>query len=214
MTHPPYYPIELLHWCGMKDEHLYMVQDILHACPEHLNTLNKEQDNALMIAARLNNILIADFLLSQSINPKHKNNEGSALMVAIKYGNKDLVKMMTEKYSALIDWSVTDAKGKTAFHLAALKGYDFLFEVQSHTASILSLDDLGQHCLYDLADGYSFTNNYWCFELIQDFFEAKDLLQVNKKGQSIIEYMNHKIYTGILSLEPLSNILKQKINTN
>lgn len=194
ITKPDYYPIELLHWAGMQDKHLCMIEDILEQYPEYINTLNNHNDNALIIATRLNNIAIVKYLLEKTdIDYKQRNKEGNFFMIAIKYGHEKLVKMVTEEYLHKVDLNEKNYEGKTFAHLAANKGYDFIFENPEFIAPYIHIkDDFGQSCLYDALDGYVSHRNFWCFDLIQEHFTLDNLIETNNSSLNIINYFYKK----------------------
>lgn len=190
MNKPEYYPIELLHWSGMEDKHLVMVENILSVHPEYINTLNNHKDNALMIASRLNNIEIVKYLLENTeIDYKHINNEGNFFMIAMKYNHSSLVKVLWENYRDKIDFSLKVSENKTFLHLAAFKGYDFIFEDKDFCNEYIFIkDDRQQSCLFDLFDGYIHHKNYWCFDLIQEYFSKEQIQELNIDKMNIFEY--------------------------
>lgn len=189
-----YYPVELLHWSGMQDKHLCMVEDILNLFPEYINTVNNHQDNALIIATRVNNIKIVKYLLDKTqIDCKQKNKEGNFFMIAIKYGHENLVKMVMEEYLNKVDLEQKNYEGKTFAHLAAKKGYDFIFENQDFIAPYIHIkDDFGQSCLYDSLEGYVSHKNFWCFDLIQEHFSEDNLKETNKEKMNILDFFYKK----------------------
>jgi Ankyrin repeat len=194
MNKPEYYPIELLHWAGMEDKHLLMIEEILDAHPEYINTMNNHKDNALMIAARLNNIEIVKYFLDKTdIDYKHVSSEGNFFMVALKYNQKTLVKALLENYRNKIDLSCKTAEGKTFLHLAAYRGFDFIFEDQDLCKDYIFKKDINQQtCLFDLFDGYVSHKNYWCFDLIQEYFSREQIDEKNIENMTIFQYFFQK----------------------
>lgn len=194
MNKPEYYPIELLHWSGMEDKHLTMIEDILDVHPEYINTLNNHKDNALMIAARLNNVEIVKFFLEKTdIDYKHTSSEGNFFMVALKYNQKKLVKILLDNYRDKIDFSCKTPEGKTFLHLAAYRGFDFIFEENDLCKDFIFMKDVNnQTCLFDLFDGYVSHKNYWCFELIQEYFSNSQIQEKNKDNMNIFQYFFQK----------------------
>jgi ankyrin repeat protein len=106
MNQPEYYPIEFLHWSAQTSQGLKKVKEILELYPEYINTVNQNNDNALMIAARVNQREMVDYLLENTnINHRHTNHEGNFIAIAIKSKNIELVKHILTNYSGIIDFS-------------------------------------------------------------------------------------------------------------
>ena len=189
-----YYPIELLHWSGMEDKHLPMIEDILESYPEYINATNNHNDNALIIAARLNNIGIVKYFLEKTnIDYKHVSTEGNFFMVALKYNQKNLVKLLLENYKDKLDLTCKTTDDKNFLHLAAYRGFDFIFEDQELCKDYIFTKDINQQtCLFDLFDGYASHKKYWCFELIQEYFNYDQIHEKNIENMTIFQYFLKK----------------------
>lgn len=216
---PEYYPIELLHWAAMPDINLYMIEDILLFHPEYINYTNKDGDNSLMIAARVGNVEIVKFFLEKTnINFEQCSNQGDFFMIALHYGHKKLAELIFNDFSDKINPQRLNNKKENFFHLAALKGYDFIFEDYCFGEHINQLDIKNQHCLFNFVEGYPYHLNYWCFQLIQENFNPDFLFLKNKDNETILEYIyqlikkskisteNHNGYDSVV-YEPILNIL-------
>ena len=218
---PEYYPIELFHWSGMSDNTIYMIEDILSLNPEYINCKNKDNDNSLMIASRMGNIEIVKYFLEKTnIDFKHANEQGDFFMIAIKYGHKKQSELIFTNFIEKINTIQLNSKKETVLHLAALKGYDFIFENSSFLKNIKNLDINNKHCLFHLIEGYPEHLNYWCFELIQECFSIDFLLMKNKDNENILDYIQKLIHKSLLTdytfkiYEPILNILNQRIEAN
>ena len=59
-------------------------------------------------------------------------------------------------------------------------GFDFIFEDQELCKDYIFTKDTNQQtCLFDLFDGYASHKNYWCFELIQEYFNYDQIHEKN-----------------------------------
>lgn len=106
MSQLEYYPIEFLHWSAQISQGLVKVKEILELYPEYINTVNNNNDNALMIAARVNQREMVDYLLEYTnINHRHANHEGNFIAIALKNKNIELVKHILTNYSGIIDFN-------------------------------------------------------------------------------------------------------------
>ena len=218
-TSPEYYPIELLHWAAMPDTNLYMIEDILSFHPEYINHTNRDGDNSLMIAARVGNIEIVKFFLEKTnINFEQCSNQGDFFMIAIHYSHKKLAELIFYKFIDKIGIQRVNSKKENFFHLAALKGYDFIFEESSFIKHIKKLDIKNQHCLFHFVEGYPYHLNYWCFQLIQENFNLDLLFVKNQDNETILDYVhklikksktltNNPIVFNSTVYEPIVNIL-------
>lgn len=218
---PEYYPIELLHWAAMPDENIYMIKNILSFHPEYINHTNKDGDNSLMIASRIGNIEIVKFFLEKTnINFTQCSNEGNFFMIALKYGQQELAELIFTKFTDKFNLEQMNSKKETIFHLAALKGYDFIFEESSFSFGINKLDIKNQHCLFLFVEGYPYHLNYLCFELIQEYLNKNDLLIKNIQNETIFDYIDKIIQKSVLkadmakTYEPILNILNYKIGAS
>lgn len=83
-----------------------------------VNTVDREGNSLLMIAARTNNLGLARFLLDNRANPERRNPHGdSALMLAAMLGHQELVALMLERNPEL------NHAGWNALHYAAYSGH-------------------------------------------------------------------------------------------
>jgi len=83
-----------------------------------VNTVDREGNSLLMIAARNNNLDLARFLLDNRANPERRNPHGdSALMLAAMLGHQEMVALMLERKPEL------NHAGWNALHYAAFSGH-------------------------------------------------------------------------------------------
>ena len=136
---PKNYPIEVLHWAGMTDNCLSDLQTIIEESPELINTCTTDGDNALIIASRVNNPAIVQYLVEETaINIAQKGYHGNAFLVAVKENHQNIAMYLAKNG---VDIHAVNAEGKGAFHLAALNGNDditeFLLEKNSNIKDIV-----------------------------------------------------------------------------
>lgn len=209
-----YYPIEVLHWSGMNDDCLDDLKSILMHHPEYINVMNPYHDNCLMIASKMGNIKMVEFLVkSTEIDINHSNNDGNALNIAVSNNQTDIVKFLIE--NTFISTKQKNVQGKSIYHLAAQKGnadlVEFFLEKQ---LDITILDNKNRHCLFDLIESYVAHKNYWCFELIQENLPQNIFMTKGSDGKDILQYTEEikaskKI--GKELFDPLRLIIKSRL---
>ena len=190
-----FYPIELLHYAGMSDESLGDVKQILHAHPEFANattSFRDVQDNALIIASRVGNYKIVQFLMEETqIDYNFTNKDGNAFLTAVKYGHNDIVKYFLD---TSIDNASGNAGGQNCFFLYARQGNDTLIELfLEHNLTLNIFDKYQQNVLFSFIDGYASHKNYWCFDLLQENLDIDILFTKNRDGKDIISYIQNMI---------------------
>jgi ankyrin repeat protein len=215
-----FYPIELFHWAGMTDQCIDDLKVIIQEAPELINSITQDGDNALIIASRVNNIKIVEYLIEETtINRHQSGHEGNAFLVALKANNTKIALYLAKHANSNL--TLRNQSGKTAFHHAALNGNDdiveFLLE-QNLDVNLLDYDQ--QNVLFDLLTNYTSHKNYWCFELLQSNMNDTTIAQRNVKGVNIIDHMHQMIEdsTNIVQkaarkeyYKPLENLLLQRM---
>jgi len=228
MTDIEYYPIELFHWCGMKDENLNMVIDILETCPQYVHETNAPRDNCLLIATKSGNIEMVKYIIANTdININHENNEGkTALAIAVESANMDLINCYLNHKNINI-YSV-NKKGENVYHVAAKTGNADVIEkllTMDEKRNIAKKDSDGRHCLFSLIANYSTHQDYWCFEIIQEAMTNEELWQKDMNGIDILHFTKQyeksafvpRIYTPlihILNSRTLYSNLNESLPTN
>lgn len=222
MSDPRYYPIELLHWAGMKDQNIDELIDILITHPEYVNETNDFGDNCLFIAARNGNLEMVKYILNNtSININHTNGDGSVLLIALSQNHLDVVSYLIDSTS--INVHLKNKKGEGIYHLAAKAGNADLVEKLlelDKKKRIGDLDNNNRHCLFQLIDNYPMHKDFWCFDLIQEHLSDKELWQIDIEGMNILDFTNSRKYiqAGGYQIDrtklyaPLINVLKSRNN--
>ncbi|XP_074649063.1 uncharacterized protein LOC141904378 [Tubulanus polymorphus] len=83
--------------------------------------------SALHHAARYNRVKVVEYLLENGANPDVRGNENSTpLMLASKYDCREVAQILL-KFKANV--MAVDAKGKTAFHVAARRGFQRMVQI-------------------------------------------------------------------------------------
>jgi ankyrin repeat protein len=220
MTDVKYYPIELLHWAGMKDEHIDELIDILNAHPEYIYETNDFGDNCLFIASRSGNLEMVKYIINNTkIDINCTNSDGNALLVAVSERKWEVVNYFLDETT--IDKYAKNKRGEGIYHLAARAGnadlIEKLLEIDPEKR-ITDLDFLKRNCLFQLMENYGFHKDYWCFELIFQALPDEPLWTRDIEGLNIIDYAKEKQYVktehGILDASkiyaPLINVLKSR----
>lgn len=221
MSDVKYYPIELFHWSGMKDEHIDEVIDILTVHPDYVNETNDFGDNCLFIASRSGNLEIVKYIVENTaININHSNSDGSALLVAMSQNHNHISNYFLD--NTKIDLYIKNKKGEGAYHIAAKAGnadiVEKLLEIDSEKR-IHDLDSNNRHCLFPLIESYGLHKDYWCFELILESLTDEQLWKRDVEGFDIMQYAQQKQYVktehGVIDASrtyaPLINVLKTRI---
>jgi len=215
-----YYPIELFHWAGMKDEHINELIKILTACPNFVNETNDFGDNCLFIAAKMGNINMVKYIVENTnIDINHANSDGSALLIALTQGHMEIVNYFLD--STKINIHLKNSHGEGIYHLAAKTGNSNLIEKLlkiDKEKRIGDLNNIGRHCLFNVVDSYAIHKNYWCFELIQENLSDDELLQRDKNGMNILDFTINSQFININGSKidrtklyaPLINILRSR----
>lgn len=217
---PKNYPIEVLHWAGMTDNCLSDLQTIIEESPELINTCTTDGDNALIIASRVNNPAIVQYLVEETaINIAQKGYHGNAFLVAVKENHQNIAMYLAKNG---VDIHAVNAEGKGAFHLAALNGNDDITEFLLEKNSNINLVDYrGENCLFSLIQNYTSHKNYWCFELMQSNMKPDILFKTNINGVNIIQYMDDLVLNSTNKIQqavrteqynPLKNILLSRMH--
>lgn len=219
-----YYPIEVFHWSGMKDENINELINILNYYPEYVHEKNRVGDNCLFVATRSGNIKIVKYIIENTdIDINYISEEGNVFFVALENNKQEIIKYLLTKN---IDLSTKNKIGKNIFHLAAKKGdsdlIEILLEKKIEKLSILDLDKNNRHCLFDLIENYSLHKNYWCFDLIQSNFPNSLIYQKDNMGINIIEFIKIKqkellnkyetLSISSIMFEPLLHLLVSRNN--
>jgi predicted DNA-binding protein len=184
-----YYPIEVFHWAGMKDENIFELVDILNKYPEYVHEKNSFGDNCLFIAIKAGNFNMVRYLIEKTlIDINHIGDDGNALMIAIEHNRNDMIDYLLSKK---IKMNVKNKLGQNIYHVAAKKGNSDLIEkfleLNVEGLSIQDLDKNNQHCLFNVIENYSMHKNYWCFDLIQDLYSKKLLETKNVYQRNILD---------------------------
>ena len=135
------YGVEVLHWAGMKDKFLPKLQEILVTNPEFTNFESKFGENALHIAARVNNFEIAKWLIEESgIDYKKTSSKGNALLIAIDSSSFEIANYLIQNTD--IDFRAVNSEGKNIFHFLMRGGNDKLIQVllEKYPEGINALD--------------------------------------------------------------------------
>ncbi len=228
MTEKEYYPIELFHWCGMKDENINMLIDILETCPEYVHETNSFRDNCLLIATKSGNVEMVKYIIENTdVNINHENNEGkTALAIAVESAKMDLINCYLDHKE--VDIYYSNRKNENIYHIAARTGNADLIEkllTMDKKRHIAKTDSLGRHCLFNLISTYSTHQDYWCFEVIQEAMTNEELWKKDINGIDILQFTKQyekeaiipRVYTPlvhILNSRTLFTNLNESLPTN
>lgn len=183
------YPEEFLYWAGMSDEYIMELKLILFENPELINSTNKIGDNALTLAARMNNLKICKYLIQNTdINIYHENEYGNAIMNALHKRNIELAWFLIQNTD--ISLHKINSIGENVYFKAAIYGLDeFIDYFLENNVNINILNNEKKHCLFPLVEYFNNHQNGWCFELIQSNLPLETIFSKNKDGYTIINYM-------------------------
>jgi ankyrin repeat protein len=186
------YPVEVFHWAGMTDACLPDLKKILEQSPELIHSLTDDNENALIIASRVNNLKIVEYLIEEtSINIHQISDSGNAFLVALQYNYVPIALYLAQKG---LNINTKNKDGKTSYHMAALNGNDDMLEfLIQNNISANQLDYFGNNAIFDLISYYNSHKNYWCFELLKDNMTHDILFASNQNGFTLISYMEYLI---------------------
>lgn len=191
MKNTIYYPIEILHWAGMTDACLSDFIQICIAQPDLIHSLNAYQDNALMIACRIGNIKIVQYIIENTnIDIQHENYEGNALMIACKYKHQSIAQYLIE--NTKISIYTKDQHHNNLFHIIAQNGLDTIFELILQKKKRIFLFQKNQENktpFHTLIDFYMFHKNYYLYELFLLKLQKKHLQLFYIHQKNILDYM-------------------------
>lgn len=186
-----YYPIEILHWAGMNDSCLDDFIHIYTTQPELIHSINRYQDNALMIACRTGNFAIAQYIIDNTdIDIQHRNYEGNALMIACKYKQLKIAQYLVE--NTKISLTIHDQHHNNLFHMIAQNGLDDIFETilkQRKRIQLFESNSENKTPFHFLIDSYAFHKNYYLYELFLSKLQKKHLQQTYIHQKNILDYM-------------------------
>lgn len=218
-----FYPIEAIHWAGMKDENLPDLKHILDKYPQYINAKNSQNDNLLLIATRVGNFNIVKYLIEETeININETILEGNALSVALQLNKKEIAHYLIDKN---IDTYALDNLGQNSLFLASQIGDDELIEkLLNKGVNVNHIDSNGNNILFGFFSNYISHNNYLAFELIIHKLDKNIISQKNNMGIDIFKHIENlkkeaKEKNNIIrlkklneGLEPLIFLLNDTIN--
>jgi len=188
---PKNYAIELFHWAGMNDERIDELKNLLTESPELLNSVNQHGDNALIIAAREDNLGIVKYLVENTtINIQQSSEDGNAFLVALHKNRKEIARYLLEHG---IDYH-NRINGRNAINICSYTGFDSMIEIlRDRNISFNHLDNQNQNVMFDLLRGYPSHQNLWCFELVQEQMSDEILWTRNTLDMDVIAYIEYLI---------------------
>lgn len=183
------YGIEVLHWAGMKDEFLSNLKDILIENPHFINFENQYGENAIHIAAKMDNVKIVKWLIENTNIDFNKTiDKGNALSIAVEHNSIKTANYLINETN--IDYKVTTKEGKNIFHLLMQHGNESLIEqlLTKYPQGINCLDNKNEHCLFDFILYFSKHKKYYLFDILQESIDPDIFKVINLKKQNLLDF--------------------------
>lgn len=181
--------IELLHWAGMKDDFLNEIQFLLNDHPEFINYENKYGENALHVAARVNNFEIFKWLIENTeIDYKKKIDKGNVLFIAIENSNHQIARYLLENTD--IDYKIKTEDNQNIFNYLMRSSSDFLldFLIENFPEGINNIDNHQQNCLFDFIIYYPRNKKSYIFDMILENMDSEVFAIKNKMNQNLLQF--------------------------
>lgn len=216
------YAIEVLHWAGMNDNCLDDLKYLLFDSPELINSINDDNENALIIAARENNIEIVKYLVEETAIDIHTVSkiDGNAFLSAVKKENIQVAMYLANV--AKLDMQCVNSLGKNAYHLISVYGNsEFIEFLMKNNVNINHLDNNDCNCMFDLLENYPIHKDYLSFDLFENNINHSILFKPSKKGLNVISYMDFLIDSSRTPIQrlireeyyiPLQNLLRSHVD--
>lgn len=201
--------IELLHWAGMKDDFLNEIQFLLNDHPEFINYENKYGENALHVAARVNNFEIFKwFIENTQINYNKKIDKGNVLLIAIENSNHQIARYLLENTD--IDYKVKTEDNQNIFNYLMQSSSDFLldFLIEKFPEGINNIDKHQQNCLFDFIVYYPRNKKSYIFDMILEHMDSEVFAIKNKMNQNLLQFTKNIIKDSKSKVE---RVLKEEL---
>lgn len=211
MTMQDFLPVEFFHWIGMQGAgERGIISIILEDHPEYINILNRVNENALMVAARLNLVDTIKVLLENpDVNVSYSNENGSFLMYAVSYQSKNVINYVLDNHYNKIDFDCLTIINDTIYHLAARNCNIRLWQeiTPEHFEKFAKIENLaGNDCLALAIEGYFQYKNHNAFEEVARHFGKVDVNKKNTQGISIYNRIKNEERRLILLNQPYTHL--------
>ena len=189
-------PVEFFHWAGMENSgDRGILSIILEDHPEYINIQNRNNETALMVAARLNLVDNLKVLLeAPGVDISYTNENGNFVMYAATYRSRNVLNYILDNHKDKIDYNCRSIIGDTIFHLTARQAYSRFWEdIDKDIIGQYKYNEnqAGNNCLSLAVEGYIQYKNHIALESVLQHFKKPDLYAPNKFGETIIDKIKY-----------------------